>query len=57
MGIELTRCVALVTGAANGIDRATALTFARAGTAVAANHQAITFSRLDQRFRLGQLWK
>jgi 3-oxoacyl-[acyl-carrier protein] reductase len=35
MGIELTSRVALVTGAANGIGRATALTFARAGAAIA----------------------
>jgi 3-oxoacyl-[acyl-carrier protein] reductase len=36
MGIELTSRVALVTGAANGIGRATALMFARAGAAIAA---------------------
>src|SRR5512133_3686355 len=36
MGSELTSRVALVTGAANGIGRATALTFARAGAAIAA---------------------
>ncbi|MEO7911508.1 MAG: beta-ketoacyl-ACP reductase [Roseiflexaceae bacterium] len=35
MGIELIGRVALVTGAANGIGRATALTFARAGAAIA----------------------
>jgi len=36
MGIKLNGRVALVTGAANGIGRATALTFARAGAAIAA---------------------
>ncbi|MDQ2997527.1 MAG: 3-oxoacyl-ACP reductase FabG [Chloroflexota bacterium] len=36
MGIELSGRVALVTGAANGIGRATALTFARAGAAIVA---------------------
>jgi 3-oxoacyl-[acyl-carrier protein] reductase len=46
MGIELTGRVALVTGAANGIGRATALTFARAGAAMVAWDMAEAPGRL-----------